>query len=704
MARKIKTQEVIERLLKCNASLIDVYKDNTKVQHMFQCNICSNTFMSTPREIFQANKQYGTNCCKVCAAHKVNQGRQNKKTHLSIDAKQVKTNMVLSLKKKAVVQALMDKGIELQEPYKNRNKRMRLKCTHCQNIFDGIPCVVLRNKSKGCSSCSSKKIHHNTSTSCAVKHNKIYEKLKFHGIQLLEPLKSVKQLHKMQCLKCKHTWDATVLSKTQLPAEPHKGCPGCSRRRADDLYGIIRAENIKRINERGFEILSEYDGKMDAHQKILVKNTTCGHVFECTPVNLLSRHVKCGVCGPIKRSEPLTSSSKERSKIWKETASEWDVYKSDVVRLTEANYKQFRTKINPKGVVRGLAGTEGAYQLDHIVSVRYCFERGIPAEVCAHPDNLQMMFWRNNTSTSNSPKMFFPDIFVPYIEDSTKHNKYFNIINARFPESVDTHVIGGISPTAFFQDSNLAIFVIPITKEYGNKKLANRYKEIVGAKTNVMIFFEDEFITKTDIVLNKIAHKTDNNRAEKIHARKCNIRVIDASQKNKFLNTFHIQGKDVCNVSYGAFYEETLIAVMTFSKPRVALGGRNSDALSWELSRFATDTSVRVPGIASKLLTHFQRNHDWKHIYSYADKRISSGNLYDKLGFILTADNKPDYTYVINNKRKHRWNYRKDVLKNILPDFDPSLTEFDNMCKAGLWRMWDCGTFKYSLFNKEKMS
>ena len=38
-------------------------------------------------------------------------------------------------------------------------------------------------------------------------------------------------------------------------------------------------------------------------------------------------------------------------------------------------------------------------------------------------------------------------------------------------------------------------------------------------------------------------------------------------------------------------------------------------------------------------------------------------------------------------------------LKNTLPLYDPSLTEYQNMQNAGFWRVWDCGTLKFTMFN-----
>lgn len=73
--------------------------------------------------------------------------------------------------------------------------------------------------------------------------------------------------------------------------------------------------------------------------------------------------------------------------------------------------------------------------------------------------------------------------------------------------------------------------------------------------------------------------------------------------------------------------------------------------------------------------------------------------MYIQLGFELVANNPPAYFYVVDGVRKHRWNYRKDALKTKLPRYDSSLTEHQNMKNHGYYRVWDCGTLKFSMVN-----
>jgi hypothetical protein len=134
---------------------------------------------------------------------------------------------------------------------------------------------------------------------------------------------------------------------------------------------------------------------------------------------------------------------------------------------------------------------------------------------------------------------------------------------------------------------------------------------------------------------------------------------------------------------------------MTFSKRRIALGSRNVDDTDFELSRFAV--KYQITGIANRLLKYFIKNNNPKTIISYSDRRWNTGVLYENLGFTKISDGAPGYWYIIDGMRKHRFNFRKNVIKDKLKSFDPNLTEWQNMQLNGYDRIWDCGHLKYEL-------
>lgn len=241
------------------------------------------------------------------------------------------------------------------------------------------------------------------------------------GIILQEPLKQVKTHHSMRCAKCNHIWSATPLSKIQAHKKyGQSGCPQCEQQRRNESQTQIRQQNLYKLRAKGLEILSDWDGtsgvgKESSDIAVTVRNTRCNHIFTSRSKNLLNRNVSCPACAREVKTANLNKSSKDRSDEWKKTADIWQHYKSKVTKLTKLSYKQNKQKINPNNLPTGRAGTEGAYHLDHIVPIRYCFENYIPEDICAHPDNLQMLYWTDNVGSRDKLKEYIPEIFVDFI-------------------------------------------------------------------------------------------------------------------------------------------------------------------------------------------------------------------------------------------------------------------------------------------------
>ena len=215
--------------------------------------------------------------------------------------------------------------------------------------------------------------------------------------------------------------------------------------------------------------------------------------------------------------------------------------------------------------------------------------------------------------------------------------------------------------------------------------------------------FEDEWIYKKDIVKSKIMHILGKNDKPKIYARKCKVKPLisdkHSKMKNEFLEKNHIQGKDSANIKLGLFYEDKLVSVMTFKKPKDVYKGQRKCDYDYELSRFASDIDYNVIGGFGKLFKYFEKNYKWNKLLTYADKRWSVGNVYIKNGWTHTHDSKPTYWYCKGQKRESRRVYAKHTLAEQFPDiFEEDLTEFEIMDKTGYFRVWDCGNmvFEYT--------
>ena len=128
---------------------------------------------------------------------------------------------------------------------------------------------------------------------------------------------------------------------------------------------------------------------------------------------------------------------------------------------------------------------------------------------------------------------------------------------------------------------------------------------------------------------------------------------------------------------------------MTFGKPRF------NQQFNWELIRYAT--SKHVIGGAGKLLAYFRRTYVGS-IITYADRRFSQGNMYEKLGFRLINITKPNYWWVKDNKVLSRYQTQKSRLAKLLGDkYDPNKTEAENMNNAGFNKIYDCGNLVFTM-------
>jgi len=262
----------------------------------------------------------------------------------------------------------------------------------------------------------------------------------------------------------------------------------------------------------------------------------------------------------------------------------------------------------------------------------------------------------------------------------------------------DRHILHPFELDIFIPDKNIAIEFDGLywhSEEQGKDKNYHLMKTERCLKQGIQLIhiFEDEWLFKQDIVKARLKQILGVNNVKRIHARKCEIKEIDSKTKNEFLEKYHIQGKDNSKIRLGAFYNDELISVMTFSHGNISKGSKLIDGV-WELNRFCSNPNYHIPGIASKLLKFFQRNYNWKEIFSYADRRWSIGNIYEKLGFWLDSISRPNYWYFKDTKRIHRFNLRKR------PDEPKEISEWQLRQQQGYYRIWDCGNLKYILRTK----
>lgn len=243
----------------------------------------------------------------------------------------------------------------------------------------------------------------------------------------------------------------------------------------------------------------------------------------------------------------------------------------------------------------------------------------------------------------------------------------------------------------YIPDKNIAIEFCGVywhTEKHGKDRNYHKDKhtKCLNQSIQLITIFEDEWELRQEQVKNKLENLLSDKSTKSIYARKTQIKVIDTYTKREFFNTNHIQGDGRSSINIGLFHNNELVAVMGFIK-------RSENA--FELNRFAS--SIRVVGGFSKLLKYFQLNYEWDKIISFADLRWSDGNLYEQTGWTLDKKIPPDYSYVVRDKRIHKFNFRRKTLAKKLENYDSKLTEKENMLNHGLYRIWDCGKLRYEI-------
>ena len=126
-----------------------------------------------------------------------------------------------------------------------------------------------------------------------------------------------------------------------------------------------------------------------------------------------------------------------------------------------------------------------------------------------------------------------------------------------------------------------------------------------------------------------------------------------------FLDENHLQGACTSKINLGLFYNDELVEVMTFSKPRF---NKNYD---YELLRLCSKKYISVIGGASKLFKYFITNHSGCSVISYANRRFSNGNIYRQLGFKELKASNPNYFYCTNDIVLTRYQCQKHKLRDL---------------------------------------
>ena len=271
-------------------------------------------------------------------------------------------------------------------------------------------------------------------------------------------------------------------------------------------------------------------------------------------------------------------------------------------------------------------------------------------------------------------------------------------IGIKSQSNVKGLVEGRSEADLFIESHNIAIEINGAkfhSEEYSKGKTYHLRKTKLFLDKGIRLFhfFDDEIIEKEEIVLSMIRNSVG--KSNRIYARKCQIREITNSEGIKFFNENHIQGGVNAQYTYGLFCDDVMVSSMSFGKVRRMLGFRSDEESHYELLRFSNRLGISVVGGASKLLGHFIQSVCPQKITTYANRRWSNGNLYEKIGFSFISFTEPGYYFFHKNRRVSRHHLtRKSLLKM---GYGESKTTEEMISEEEAYKIWDCGNYKFEM-------
>jgi hypothetical protein len=201
--------------------------------------------------------------------------------------------------------------------------------------------------------------------------------------------------------------------------------------------------------------------------------------------------------------------------------------------------------------------------------------------------------------------------------------------------------------------------------------------------------FENEWLNKRPIVESVLLAKLGIFQ-KRIYGRKCEVKSVSQELYREFVELNHLQGYVPAKLILGLFHEDELVEVCSFGKSRFK-------SREMELLRHCSLLNTQIIGGFSKLIKAWKKLNPNEDLYTYCDRRYSTGKSYEASGWTKVSESAPNYFYISKTGLESRIKYQKHKLKDILSVYDESLTEQENMSVNGFTWIYDCGNLKYKI-------
>lgn len=217
---------------------------------------------------------------------------------------------------------------------------------------------------------------------------------------------------------------------------------------------------------------------------------------------------------------------------------------------------------------------------------------------------------------------------------------------------------------------------------------ADKTRDAALKGVRVIHVWEDDWRDRRAVVESMLRSRLGTDTRPKLSARSLNHISVTYKQAAEFLDREHIQGS-----VRGTFYD----GLITGGGELVAVLVATKNSSEYRVDRYATSSLVRGGfGKLLKVLENRVREAGGGEIVTFANLDISEGVLYTATGFTHRGTLPPDYMYVYEGSRVHKFNFRKarfrDDPKLI---YAPSLTESELSKLNKLNRVYDAGKLRF---------
>jgi hypothetical protein len=254
-------------------------------------------------------------------------------------------------------------------------------------------------------------------------------------------------------------------------------------------------------------------------------------------------------------------------------------------------------------------------------------------------------------------------------------------------EVVQEHHVGGLDYDIFVPSSNLLIEFNGIrwhSMDGSRERDLRKYRNAVVLGYSYIMLFEDEWARSRPKVESLLRNRLFRAPSRPLRPSACEVRPVSHSESSPFYDLHHYIGPCLAKVHYGVFHENVMVACASFSVPS------RQSFHPWELVRMASRPDYRVHGIWSKVLKRFWADYSPSSVVSFSEKRLFSGAVYGRIGFVKDGDVRPDYSWAKSGVRHHKSGLRKRGLER-----HSGLTESQLREAEGYRKIWDLGKVRW---------